>query len=106
MVHALLAGPATADAIRAAFEEEGVPVTIAAADGDALTLARRAAADAPGLVGIGADGATIVVVLAAAPGAAYVEGPTTDARAVARSAARIVARRPLLDAPRPPVDAA
>ena len=106
MVHALIADPAVRVAIAAAFEEEGVPATIADAPGDALALARRAAAEAPGLVGIGADHATIVVVLAAAPGAAYIAGPVTDARRVARSAARIVARRPLVDAPRATVDTA
>ncbi len=106
MVHALLADPDVSRSIAAAFEEEGVPVTIAhEAEGEALTLARRAAASAPGLVGIGADGTTIIVVLAAAPGRAYLEADIADARAVARSAARIIARRPLVDLPRPPVEA-
>ena len=95
MITALVAGERQAAAVAAGCEEEGVPVVVRVddGDGDALARARRAAREAALGIGVGGDARGLVVVLAAAPGRAYVE--TADARAAGRAAARIAARRPL-----------
>jgi hypothetical protein len=97
IVLALLPDPRSAEAcaLAAAFEEEGVPLVIEAAAGPRLELARRAAAAASLGHGVGADDDALALVLAAHPGAAYLEAPIADARAFGHAAARLVSRRPL-----------
>jgi len=99
VIVALLA-PAEAAAARglaAGCEEEGVPLDVRVADtgSSALALARSAARESA--LGLGAGGADgrLVLVLAAAPGRAYLEAPARDARAFGHAISRIAARRPL-----------
>ena len=92
-VHALLADPSTGTALAAGFEEEGVPLVVAQAPGERLELARRAARRSPLGVGIGGDRGGLALVLAAAPGKAYLEEAPGRARSLGTAAARIVARR-------------
>jgi hypothetical protein len=87
--------PARAAALAAGFEEEGVPLTVAAASGTALALARDAAARALLGVGIGGDRDGLALVLAGAPRRPYLRAAIADARAFGHDAARIAARRPL-----------
>jgi hypothetical protein len=94
-VVALLADRALERNLAAGFEEEGVPLHCELASGDAATLARAAAGDADLGLGIGGDAHRLVLVLAAAPGRPYLEAPTERARAFARAAARVAARRPV-----------
>lgn len=95
LVLALAASEGPLGGLLAGFEEEGVPLEIEPAQGTAGELARRAAGRAALGVGIGADGACVALVLAAAPGKPYLGAPASDARAFAQDAARVVARRPL-----------
>ena len=94
-VRAFLASATTERGLRAGFEEEGVPLEIERAAGDALALACDAARQAPLGIGIGADGDRLVLILAARPRVPYLEAPITEARTFAHAAARVVARRPL-----------
>ena len=82
-------------ALRAGFEEEGVPLAVQRAEGGGHELGRVAAGRALlGIgIGIGPDGAC--AVLAAAPGASYLTAAPADLRAFAQDAARIAGRRPL-----------
>jgi hypothetical protein len=93
-VRALLASAEPERGLRAGFEEEGVPLDIDLAIGDASALASQAARDASLGVGIGADRDRLVLVLAAGSRAPYLEAPVAEARSFARAAARVVARRP------------
>lgn len=91
-----LSGAAPASALAAGFEEEGVPLTLENVEaGDPVALAREAARAAALGLGIGGDGARVVLVLAAAPGRPYLEASAGSARNFAQAAARVAARRPL-----------
>jgi hypothetical protein len=99
VIVALLA-PGEAEAARglaAGCEEEGVPleVRIAGDEGSALALARTAARESALGLGAGCARGRLVLVLAAAPGRAYLEAPAADARAFGHAISRIAARRPL-----------
>lgn len=84
--------PAVVRLVRAAFEEEAVPlVVVGAADGTA------AAARSPLGIGIGQRAGRIELVLAAAADAPYLVGD--DARTMGRIAARLAVRRPLGELP-------
>jgi hypothetical protein len=94
-VVALLDDPAAARELAAGFEEEGVPLSTEARQGEALPLAREAArASALGL-GIGGSAGQLVLTLAAAPRKAYLDGRASEARAFGHAAARLAAGRPL-----------
>jgi hypothetical protein len=95
VVALLPARDAAAACVQAGFEEEGVPLTLEFARGDAIELAREAARRSPLGLGVGGDTSRLVLVLAAASGRAYLEAPTADARAFGHSAARVASRRPL-----------
>ncbi|HET6172909.1 MAG TPA: glycerol dehydratase reactivase beta/small subunit family protein [Gaiellales bacterium] len=82
-------------ALRAGFEEEGVPLAVERAEGTGHELGRAAAARALLGIGLGVDARRACVVLAAAPGSAYLEAPLSAARAFAQDCARIAGRRPL-----------
>ena len=82
-------------ALRAGFEEEGVPLAIERADGTRQELGRAAATRAVLGLGLGVDSHGACAVLAAAPARAYVQGSLADVRAFAQDAARIAGRRPL-----------
>lgn len=94
-VVALLADPGCEPRLAAAFEEEGVPLRCERPPGERLALAREAARRSPLGLGIGADAGGLALVLAAAPGRAYLEAPAEGARAFGHAAARVAARRPL-----------
>jgi Dehydratase medium subunit len=81
--------------LAAAAEEEGVPLTATVRRGAALTLARDAARTSQLGIGIGADQARLVVVLAASPAIPFLEATPAQARTLGHWAARIAARRPL-----------
>ena len=95
LVLALMSEAAPCAALAAGFEEEGVPLTIEIAEGTPQDLAREAAKQALLGLGLGGDAERLVLVLTAAPGRAYLEGPASDARSFAQNAARLAARRPL-----------
>jgi hypothetical protein len=95
LVLALVSDARAGAALAAGFEEEGVPVTVSASDGAADVLAGEAATRALLGIGIGGDGDRLVLMLAGAPGRAYLEAPVIDARAFGQDAARLAARRPL-----------
>jgi hypothetical protein len=95
LVLALVSGVAVGAALAAGFEEEGVPLTVVAADGAPQALAREAAKTALLGIGIGGDRNRLVVILAGAPARPYLEGSVATARTFGRNAARIAARRPL-----------
>ena len=95
LVLALVAEAAPRAALAAGFEEEGVPLTIEIAEGTPQALAREAARKAVLGLGLGGDAERLVLVLAAAPGGPYLQGPASDARSFAQNAARVAARRPL-----------
>ncbi len=82
-------------ALRAGFEEEGVPLAVEHAEGGAQELGRSAAGRALLGIGLGLDAGSARVVLAAAPASAYLEAPLAGVRALAQDAARIAGRRPL-----------
>jgi|1185.fasta_scaffold26454_2 hypothetical protein len=82
-------------ALRAGFEEEGVPLVVERAQGTCQVLGRAAAARAVLGLGLGVDRLGARAVLAAAPTGAYLEAPLADVRAFAQDAARIAGRRPL-----------
>jgi hypothetical protein len=94
-VVALLAAEGAATDVRAGFEEEGVPLTLEFARGDAFELAREAARRSPLGLGVGGDTSRLILVLAAASGRAYLEAPVGDARAFGHAAACVASRRPL-----------
>ena len=94
-VVALLGHPAWAAPLAAGFEEEGVPLVVESAEGDALELARAAARRSLLGLGIGGDLDRLALVLAASSARAYLESPPADARSLGHAAARIAARRPL-----------
>jgi hypothetical protein len=95
LVLALLAVAAPSEALAAGFEEEGVPLTVEAAEGAPEALAREAARRAILGIGVGGDRERLVLVLAAGPARPYLEAPVAEARAFGHDAARIAARRPL-----------
>jgi hypothetical protein len=82
-------------ALAAGFEEEGVPLALEGAEGTAHELGRTAAARAVLGLGIGVDALGCAAVLAASPGAPYLEAPLAELRAFAQDAARVAGRRPL-----------
>jgi hypothetical protein len=92
-----LADPAVPEAalaaLRAGFEEEGVPLAVEPAEGGAQELARAAAARAVLALGVGVDAGEARAVLAAAPSTAYLEAPLAGLRGLAQDAARIAGRR-------------
>lgn len=94
-VVALLADRLAERGLTAGFEEEGVPLELSQAAGDALTLAREAARRSPVGLGVGGDAERLLLVLAAWPGRPYLEGDPRQARGFGRAAARVAARRPL-----------
>jgi hypothetical protein len=96
LVLALLSDAAAGAALAAGFEEEGVPVTVRAAEGSPAVLAREAAQCAVLGIGIGGDRDRLVLMLAGAPARPYLETASGDARAFGRNAARLAARRPLV----------
>lgn len=79
-------------AVRAAFEEEGVPLRVAAP-----TDVRGAALQSPLGIGIARHDDRLAVGLATGPATPYVIGD--DPRVIGRVAARLAARRPLGDLP-------
>ncbi len=95
LVLALVSDAHTGAALAAGFEEEGVPVTVAPAQGAAEALAREAARTAVLGIGIGSDGSRLALVLAGGPPRPYLEAAAVAARSFGRDAARIAARRPL-----------
>lgn len=95
LVLALVADAAVAAALAQGFEEEGVPVSVVAAEGQPEILAREAARRALLGIGIGGDGERLAVVLAGAPARPYLEAAAAEARSLGAQAARIAARRPL-----------
>jgi len=97
LILALVCDAATGAELAAGFEEEGVPVTVLAAEGSPDGLAREAAGRAVLGLGIGGDRDRLTLALAGMPGRAYLEGPSALARSFGRDAARIAARRPLAD---------
>lgn len=78
--------------VRAAFEEEGVPLRVAAP-----CAARAAALQSPLGIGIAPHAGRIAVALATGPDDPYVIGD--NPRMLGRIAARLAARRPLGDLP-------
>jgi hypothetical protein len=94
-VVALLSAPAPGRDLAAGCEEEGVPLVVEHAAGEALELGREAARRSPSGLGIGGDESRLVVVLAAAPACPYLEAGSGSARALGAAAARLLARRPL-----------
>jgi hypothetical protein len=82
-------------ALRAGFEEEGVPLAIERAEGSSYELGRAAAQLALLGIGLGVDTAGASAVLAAAPGGAYLQAPLGDVRGLAQDSARIAGRRPM-----------
>jgi Dehydratase medium subunit len=82
-------------ALRAGFEEEGVPLAVERAEGTGQQLGRAAAARALLGIGVGVDSTGACAVLAAAPAGAYLQAPLPGLRAFAQDAARIAGRRPL-----------
>jgi len=100
VIVALLVVGAPANALAAGCEEEGVPLELREAlVGTPLELARQASKASADGIGIGGDSRHLALVLAAAPGRAYLDATAGDARAFAQAAARIAARRPLRFAP-------
>jgi hypothetical protein len=98
LVLALVAGDVpddALDALRAGFEEEGVPLALERSEGRSGELGRAAAARALLGIGIGIDAAGACAVLAASPGRSYLEAPPTALRAFAQDVARVAGRRPL-----------
>jgi Dehydratase medium subunit len=95
LVVALVSDAGVGAALAAGFEEEGVPVTVAPAQGAARALAREAANSSLLGIGIGADGECLALVLAGKPTTPYLEAVASSARAFGHNAARIAARRPL-----------
>jgi hypothetical protein len=95
LVLALVSDPATGTALAEGFEEEGVPVTVVAAEGTPAALARQAANRAVLGIGIGGDADRLALVLAGGPARPYLEAPAAVARSFGQDAARIAARRPL-----------
>ncbi len=100
LVLALVCDAAVGAALAAGFEEEGVPVTVTAAEGSPPALAREAAGRAILGIGIGGDRDRLVLMLVGAPARPYLGAVSADARAFGRNAARIAARRPLRLGPR------
>jgi hypothetical protein len=88
-------------ALRAGFEEEGVPLACERAEGDAHELGRRAAGRALLGLGVGVDAGEARAVLAAAPAASYLQAPLAAVRELAQDAARIAGRRTLRRRPAP-----
>lgn len=86
------ADPGVLRGVAAAFEEEGVPLLVAAP-----STAREAAIASPLAIGIAACADGLAIALATGPDRPYVIGD--DPRAVGRIAARLAARRPLGIAP-------
>jgi hypothetical protein len=86
-------------ALRAGFEEEGVPLAVERAEGSGHELGRAAATRALLGLGIGLDAQGAYAVLAAAAGAAYLESELTGVRAFAQDAARVAGRRPVRQRP-------
>lgn len=95
LVLALVSCAAIGAALAEGFEEEGVPVTVMAAQGAPEALAREAAKRALLGIGIGGDGDRLALVLTGGPPRPYLEVPAAGARSFGRNAARIVSRRPL-----------
>jgi len=95
LVLALVSCAAIGAALEEGFEEEGVPVTVMAAQGAPDTLAREAAKRAQLGIGIGGDRDRLALVLIGGPSRPYLEAPAAAARSFGRNAARIVSRRPL-----------
>jgi len=91
-VVALLSDDSPAPAVAAGFEEEGVPLAVEAAEGEAEALALEAAKRSELGIGVGGDTERLVLVVA---GRRYLEAPVTEARQFGHDAARIAARRPL-----------
>jgi len=80
--------PATIRSVAAAFEEEGVPLSVVPP-----TSGREAARCSPLGIGIACHDEGLAIVLATGPDAPYVIGD--DPRRMGRIAARLAARRPL-----------
>lgn len=79
--------------VAAAFEEEAVPLHVLSEP----ISARAAAVRSPLGIGLGLDGATLVVALSTGTAGTYFHGPVGDARLLGRAAARLAARRRLGD---------
>jgi Dehydratase medium subunit len=82
-------------AVRAGFEEEGVPLAVERCEGASHELGRAAAARTLLGIGVGIDAGGACAVLAAAPGRSYLEARPMALRAFAQDVARIAGRRPL-----------
>jgi len=82
-------------ALRAGFEEEGVPLAVEHGEGSGQELGRAAAGRALLGLGIGVGSGGACAVLSAAPASAYLQAGPADVRAFAQDAARIAGRRPL-----------
>ncbi len=94
-VVAILSDSSVAQPLAAGFEEEGVPLEIGEGVGDALDLARDAAARSALGIGVGSDTLALVLVLSASPGRPYLQGTPDGARAFGHAAARIASQRPV-----------
>ena len=98
LVLALVAPDVTEEAVsavRAGFEEEGVPLVVESGAGSGQELARAAAARALLGIGIGVDSRGACAVLSAAPARIYLRAAPEGLRAFAQDAARIAGRRAL-----------
>ena len=98
LVLALVAADAPEAAIgamRAGFEEEGVPLVVEIGTGSGQELARTAAARALLGIGIGVDSRGGCAVLTAAPARVYLQAAPDRLRAFAQDAARVAGRRAL-----------
>ena len=93
---ALLDGDGPARGLAAGFEEEGVPLKVERRSGEDYALDREADRLSPLGLGVGADPARLVLVLAAAPGHPYLTETPGRARAFGHAAARLAAGRPLV----------
>jgi hypothetical protein len=89
-VVALLSDDSPAAALAAGFEEEGVPLAIEPAEGEAEPLALEAAQRSELAIGVGGDGERLILVVA---GRRYLEAPVAEARRFGHDAARIAAHR-------------
>jgi len=98
LVLALIARDVPEDAVaalRAGFEEEGVPLVVERGEGTGRELARAAAGRALLGIGVGLDSQGACAVLTAAPAGVYLQASPQDLRAFAQDAARVAGRRPL-----------
>ena len=86
---------AAVGALRAGFEEEGVPLTVERAEGTRQDTRPRSGVACAARHRGGPRYRGGVRVLAGAPSVAYLQAEEADVRALAHDAARVAGRRPL-----------